>query len=112
MILTFCIHLMFFKIYSRSNHNSYSKSLLQSPTKLYTSTPSLHKKSKTPKEKRRSSKTELISPSVEKVATQWYTSDSECVSSSQVTNGSATIFELTQEVIYYYECKLIFLYYL
>lgn len=93
----------FFNIYSRSAHNSHSKSLLHSPQKLYTSTPSLsHKKStKTPKEKRRSSKTDLLSTSGEKAATQWYTSDSDSVSSSQLTNGSATIFELTQEVHFY-----------
>lgn len=84
---------------SRQAHNSHSKSLLQSPSKLYTSTPSLsHKKStKTPKEKRRSSKTDILSPSAEKAATQWYTSDSD-ISGTQLSNGSTTIFELTQEV--------------
>lgn len=86
-------------IYSRSAHNSSSKTILQSPTKLYTSTPSLsYKKStKTPKEKRRSSKSEVISLSVEKPATQWYTSD-DPINVSQGTNGSI-LCELTEEVI-------------
>lgn len=39
-----------------------------------------------------------MSPAVEKAATQWYTSDIESNSGSQLSNGSATIFELTQEV--------------
>lgn len=56
-----------------------------------------HKKSKTPKEKRRSSKTDLLSPSAERAATQWYTSDTD-LNNTQLSNGSSTIFELTQEV--------------
>lgn len=82
--------------FSRSSNNN---SKIQSPTKNFTTTPSLsHKKShKTPKEKRRSSKTDMASPS-EKGATQWYTSDSESNSSNIVSNGNSTIFELTQEV--------------
>ncbi|VEN37349.1 unnamed protein product [Callosobruchus maculatus] len=85
---------------SKSNHNN-SKSSIQSPTRSYIGTPSLsHKKvHKTPKEKRRrSSKSDIASLSVEKGATQWYTSDTELNSANIVTNGTTTIFELTQEL--------------
>ncbi|XP_045475282.1 dedicator of cytokinesis protein 1 isoform X5 [Harmonia axyridis] len=83
---------------NRKNHfisrsaNS-TKSLL-SPSKNTTPTPSLtHKKShKTPKEKRRSSKSEIHSPIGN--GTQWYTGDNEINNS---TNGMAP-FELTQEL--------------
>ncbi|VEN37348.1 unnamed protein product [Callosobruchus maculatus] len=84
----------------KSNHNN-SKSSIQSPTRSYIGTPSLsHKKvHKTPKEKRRrSSKSDIASLSVEKGATQWYTSDTELNSANIVTNGTTTIFELTQEL--------------
>ncbi|XP_044753163.1 dedicator of cytokinesis protein 1 [Coccinella septempunctata] len=67
---------------------------ITSPYKSLTSTPSsAHKKShKTPKEKRRSSKSEISSPTGN--GTQWYTSDSEI---NNTTNGVA-LFELTQEL--------------
>ncbi|CAH2001464.1 unnamed protein product [Acanthoscelides obtectus] len=81
----------------KSYHNS--KSSIQSPTKSFIGTPSLsHKKVlKTPKEKRRrSSKSDIASISSEKGGTQWYTSDSDLNSANVITNGTTTIFELTQ----------------
>ncbi|XP_072385409.1 dedicator of cytokinesis protein 2 isoform X1 [Diabrotica undecimpunctata] len=82
---------------SKSAHNSHSKSISYSPSKSLTGTPSLgHKKAHKQKEKRRSSKTDLISPPVEKCATQWYTSDSELNNVS--TTKPNTVFELTQEL--------------
>ncbi|KAG5888714.1 hypothetical protein JTB14_035777 [Gonioctena quinquepunctata] len=82
----------------KSQHHSKSSSY--SPSKSQTGTPSLisRKSHRTPKEKRRSSKTELVSPAVEKCSTQWYTSDNE-LNANTVTNGSGTIFELTQELL-------------
>ncbi|XP_056641342.1 dedicator of cytokinesis protein 1 isoform X3 [Diorhabda sublineata] len=82
-------------ITSDKSSQHYNKSY--SPSKSLTGTPSLgHKKSKVPKEKRRSSKTDLISPPVEKCTTQWYTSDTEL--NNTCTNKSNTVFELTQEL--------------
>ncbi|KAJ8931901.1 hypothetical protein NQ314_015170 [Rhamnusium bicolor] len=86
---------------SRSVHHSHSKSLIPSPSKSLTGTPALsHKKShKTPKEKRRSSKTEIASLPINNSATQWYTSDSDTSNANIVINGGSTpIFELTQEL--------------
>ncbi|XP_018575461.1 dedicator of cytokinesis protein 2 isoform X2 [Anoplophora glabripennis] len=83
----------------RSTHHSHSKSLISSPTKSLTNTPSLsHKKSHKTKEKRRSSKSDIASPSNTNTATQWYTSDNDNNNSVTPNGGSTPIFELTQEL--------------
>lgn len=84
----------------KSHHNHSKSLLLQSPTKSFSVTPSLtHKKlAKTPKEKRRSSKTDLTSPSLSVGSSLWYTTSNN--SEDAVPNpASSPIFELTQEVI-------------
>ncbi|CAH1099777.1 unnamed protein product [Psylliodes chrysocephalus] len=86
---------------SKSGHHNHSKSHSYSPSKSQSGTPSLGSKKshKTPKEKRRSSKTDLISQPVEKCATQWYTNDSELNTNTTNNNKSNnTVFELTQEL--------------
>lgn len=70
-----------------------------SPTKSGSATPSPGNKKahKTPKDKRRSSKTDAISnTSVNSSGTQWYTADTE-ISSINIQNGTP-VFELRQEV--------------
>ncbi|CAH1170856.1 unnamed protein product [Phaedon cochleariae] len=83
----------------KSSHHNHSKSMTHSPSKSLTGTPSFSQKKylKMSKEKRRSSKTEIVSPPVDKCATQWYTSDSE-INTTIISNGPSTVFELTQEL--------------
>ncbi|KAJ8938712.1 hypothetical protein NQ318_008000 [Aromia moschata] len=93
------------RCFSRSTYN-HSKSLMPSPSKSLSGTPSLsHKKShKTPKEKRRSSKSDFVSPSIVNSATQWYTLENDGTNSN-ILNNSATspVVELTQEIKYDYD---------
>lgn len=89
-------------VFSTKSHHNHSKSLLlQSPSKSFSVTPSTHKKlSKTPKEKRRSSKTDLTSPSLSVGSSLWYTTttNNDDSTSNQSLTNTSPIFELTQEV--------------
>ncbi|XP_049823522.1 dedicator of cytokinesis protein 1 isoform X5 [Aethina tumida] len=77
-------------------HNSHSKTVIISPTKSLSGS-STYKKSKTPKEKRRSSKSDLGSPALVTGASQWYTEDTKS-STTTLSNGSPII-ELTEELL-------------
>lgn len=80
---------------SKTNQNNNSTKSLLSPSKTLSGTPSLsHKKStKTPKEKRRSSKGDSFgNTSISSSGTQWYTAD------SIESNGTPPVFELRQEL--------------
>lgn len=86
--------IVFLSFYSKSSQNNISTKSLLSPSKTLVGTTSLsHKKStKTPKEKRRSSKGDSISSSSVSSGTQWYTAE------SVETNGTQPVFELRQEL--------------
>lgn len=65
--------------------------------KLNSPSPNTKNKSKTPKDKRRSSKTDkdsILSQVIVTSGTQWYTTDTDMTS----PNGTMPVFELRQEV--------------
>ncbi|KAF5308725.1 hypothetical protein FQR65_LT06086 [Abscondita terminalis] len=80
---------------SKSTSSYISKNILISPTKSLSSAPTLSykNKSKTPKEKRRGSKTEINSTTSPNSGTQWYTEAME-----SAPNGTPPVFELRQEL--------------
>lgn len=86
----------YFSLGKLTSHNNNISKLSLSPSKNISLTPSMtiKKSQKTPKEKRRSSKTDPLSPPISLSGTQWYTSETEA---NATINGTPVI-ELRQEV--------------